>query len=56
MEYGQEVIFPGINIDVIAEKRVFESKVKLGGRICSDKEIIFLEQKCPEFLFKYSPN
>jgi hypothetical protein len=43
MDFTQTQIFPGINLDVITEKRVFESKIKLGGRVCSDKEIVFLE-------------
>lgn len=51
------VMFPGANMDVAADKLISELNQNLGGRLCSDKQVIFVELQnlnTKEFTFKFS--
>ena len=50
-------MFPGLNMDIASDKEISSLNQKSGGRLCTDKEVIFVELKLKdskEFTFKFS--
>ena len=45
-----------MSLELVLDKKVREINVKLGGRICSEKEIVFVEtaNKDKKFMFRFS--
>jgi len=53
----KDIMFPGLNMDIASEKEISSLNQKSGGRLCTDKEVIFVEtliKDSKEFTFKFS--
>ena len=50
-------MFPGLNMDIASDKEISSLNQKNGGRLCTDKEVIFVEtllKDSKDFTFKFS--
>lgn len=56
IEINKSVMFPGKSMEVVQNSYVKELKTALGGRVCSEKEIIFVEtvDRNGHFTFKHT--
>lgn len=53
----KDIMFPGLNMDIASDKEISSLNQKNGGRLCTDKEVIFVEiliKDSKEFTFKFS--
>lgn len=46
VEHNLGAIFPGHSLELVLDKRIKEINTKLGGRLCNDKEVVFVEISC----------
>lgn len=56
IEQNRGVVFPGYSLELVREKQVKQINLKLNGRLCTPKDIVFVEvSDCHgNFTFKYS--
>jgi hypothetical protein len=55
IEMNLGVAFPGFSLELVLDKQVKDINQRLGGRLCTDKEIVFVEVKADKgFTFKFS--
>ena len=59
IEINYDEIFPGLNIDILKDRKIKDLNKTAGGRLCGDKEVLVIEIRDPEvdgFRFKFSNN
>lgn len=59
IEINCDEIFPGLNIDLLKDRKIKDMNKAAGGRLCGDKEVLVIEIVDPEvdgFRFKFSDN
>jgi len=55
IEINSGAAFPGFSLELVLDKKVEDINQKLGGRLCTEKEVVFIEVKAERgFTFKFS--